>query len=142
MMLWQELKKQFRLFDGILIIGLIFLSFLPLVLFTLNEKNSQTSPDSALAIVSINGKEVDRYVLSPTTAHQEKMYYPKKKQYNLVEVDGQRIRVKEDNSPDQIAVNTGWISRPGETSICLPHRLVVEIKSMSADDEEDLIITY
>lgn len=52
---------------------------------------------------------------------------PSKGKYNIIEVAPGKIRVKEDNSPDQIAVRTGWISRPGEMSICLPHKLIVEI---------------
>ncbi|MDO5741962.1 MAG: NusG domain II-containing protein, partial [Vagococcus sp.] len=55
---------------------------------------------------------------------------------------GTRIRVKEDNSPDQIAVRTSWISQPGQTSICLPHKLVIEIQGVTDDDEDDMIITY
>lgn len=141
-MLWQELKKQLRLFDGIIVIGLIILSFLPYLVFAMNEKNSNLDPNQTTAIVSINGEEVDRFVLSDSAEHLEKTYHPKNKQYNIIEIQGKRIRVKEDNSPDQIAVNTGWISRPGETSICLPHRFVIEIKGMQESDEDDLIITY
>ena len=43
----------------------------------------------------------------------------------------------EDNSPDQIAVRTGWISNPGQTSICLPHKLVISIEK-----KEVLIIIF
>ena len=55
---------------------------------------------------------------------------------------GKKIRNKEDNSPDQIAVKTGWISKPGETSICLPHKLIIEIKAVTPtkDSENDVII--
>ena len=62
-------------------------------------------------------------------------------QYNIIEVDGTRIRDKEDNSPDQIAVQTGWISQPGQTSICLPHGLMIEIISTEpANSDNDTII--
>ena len=47
-------------------------------------------------------------------------YYPAKGQYNIIEIKDGKIRDREDNSPDQIAVRTGWISNPGQTSICLP----------------------
>ena len=40
----------------------------------------------------------------------------------------EEFELKEDNSPDQIAVRTGWISKPGQTSICLPHKLVISIE--------------
>lgn len=141
-MMWQEFKKQWRFFDGVIIVFLIILSFLPLVLFSLNEKNKNIDTTRTIAIVSIDGQEVERFELSEKTAHFEKTYYPKEGQYNIVEMVGNKIRVKEDNSPDQIAVKTGWISQPGQTSICLPHRLVIEIKSAPGSDQDDLIITY
>ncbi len=76
------------------------------------------------------------------TPHQEITYYPNEGQYNIIEVDGERIRDKEDNSPDQIAVMTGWISQPGELSVCLPHNLLIEIKAVGGDnsEEEELIL--
>ena len=51
------------------------------------------------------------------------------------------FRDKEDSSPDQIAVQTGWISQPGQTSICLPHGLMIEIVSTEpATSDNDTII--
>lgn len=139
---WKEIKKQFKLFDGIIIVALVILSFAPYAVFAITQKEATTSTNQTTAIVSIDGEEVDRFTLSEDTKHKLVTYHPSKKQYNIVEIDGTRIRVKEDNSPDQIAVKTGWISKPGETSICLPHRLVIEIVGVSDDPDEDLIITY
>ena len=51
------------------------------------------------------------------------------------------FRDKEDSSPDQIAVQTGWVSQPGQTSICLPHGLMIEIISTEpATSDNDTII--
>lgn len=140
-MFWNEIKKQFKLFDGIIIICLIILSFIPYVLFGYNALGEDIKTDETTAVISIDGKEVDRFKLSDSTKHKEVTYRPKGKQYNIVEMEGRRIRVKEDNSPDQIAVHTGWISKPGQTAICLPHRLIVEIIGVP-DEEDDMIITY
>ena len=70
---------------------------------------------------------MDRFDLDKIN-HKLVNYHPAKGQYNIVEIKDGRIRVKEDNSPDQIAVRTGWISKPGQTSICLPHKLVISIE--------------
>lgn len=48
--------------------------------------------------------------------------------YNVLEVDGTRVRIREANCPDLLCVSTGWIDRPGQTIVCLPHRLVVRIE--------------
>ena len=81
----------------------------------------------------INGEEVDRFNLEEIDA-MEKTYYPAEGQYNIVEIKDGAIRVREDNSPDQIAVKTSWIYHNGQTSICLPHKLVIEIKQAGASD--------
>lgn len=141
-MFWKEIKQQFKLFDGIIIVALLLLSFAPYAVLAMTQKEASISTKETTAIISINGKEVERFTLAEDTEHQLVTYHPSKKQYNIVEIDGTCIRVKEDNSPDQIAVRTGWISKPGQTSICLPHRLVVEIVGVSDDPEDDMIITY
>ena len=70
-------------------------------------------------ILTIDGEEVERFELSENTPHEEFIYFPHDDQYNIIEVDRTHILDKEDNSPDQIAMQTGWISQPGQTSIWL-----------------------
>ncbi|MGX6961674.1 NusG domain II-containing protein [Vagococcus xieshaowenii] len=141
MSLWNELKKQYRYMDGIIIGLLIILSFVPMVVFAYTTNDKDYTDGQTEAIITINGKEVDRFTLSKDTPHQEKTYHPTDKQYNIIEVDGTRIRVREDNSPDQIAVKTGWIEKPGQVSICLPHKLMIEIKGV-INEEDEMIISY
>ncbi len=124
------LLRILRPYDYLIIFLLIVGSFLPLVLF---QAQAQSQTGDRYAVIRINGQEVDRFNLD-TLSSLEKSYYPAQGQYNIIEIDDGRIRVKEDNSPDQIAVKTGWISKNGQTSICLPHKLVIEIKQSGAED--------
>ncbi|HFI0024760.1 TPA: NusG domain II-containing protein [Streptococcus suis] len=137
----KSILKQLKLFDYILIGFTLILSFLPAI-FTYALLTTDTNEAKTIAYVRINGEVVDQFELSKDTPHQEKTYYPNEGQYNIIEVDGERIRVKEDNSPDQIAVMTSWISQPGELSVCLPHNLLIEIKSVGGEstEEEELIL--
>jgi len=48
--------------------------------------------------------------------------------HNMITVENSRICVSEANCPDQICVNQKWISDGVKPIICLPHRLVIEIK--------------
>ncbi|HFI0610891.1 TPA: NusG domain II-containing protein [Streptococcus suis] len=140
-MTFKSILKQLKLFDYILIGFTLVLSFLPAI-FTYTHLTTDTNEAKIIAYVRINGEVVDQFELSKDTPHQEKTYYPNEGQYNIIEVDGERIRVKEDNSPDQIAVMTSWISQPGQLSVCLPHNLLIEIKSVGGEstDEEELIL--
>ena len=45
--------------------------------------------------------------------------------------------MKEANCPDKLCIHQGKISKNGETIVCLPHGLIVEIKS---DDNPELDI--
>lgn len=126
---WLRLKKMFTLSDALVIFTLLIISFTPLAIF--HYSYAQSANDEVVAYISIDGEVVDTFTLSESTPHEVKTYYPADDQYNIIEIDGIRIRVKEDNSPDQIAVKTGWISRPGETSICLPHKLIIDIRGES-----------
>ncbi|HEL2057675.1 TPA: NusG domain II-containing protein [Streptococcus suis] len=138
-MTFKSILRQLKPFDYILIGFTLLLSILPAIL-TYSHLAAKTDQASIIAYVRINGQVVDQFELSKDTPHQEVTYYPHDGQYNIIEVDGERIRVKEDNSPDQIAVRTSWISQPGELSVCLPHNLMIEIQSQSPNEEEDQLI--
>ncbi|WP_368241837.1 NusG domain II-containing protein [Enterococcus faecium] len=125
------MNKTLRLmkpWDYFIITAVIMASCVPYLLFdTNNDENNNRESTDVIAVVKIDGEVVDKFNLSQVNESFEKTYYPQKGKYNIIEVAPGKIRVKEDNSPDQIAVRTGWISRPGEMSICLPHKLIVEI---------------
>ncbi len=47
---------------------------------------------------------------------------------NIVEVSGGRVRVTEADCPDRLCVRQGWVSREGESVVCLPHKLIVTVR--------------
>ncbi|MDE3315870.1 NusG domain II-containing protein [Lacticaseibacillus zeae] len=120
------LKKYVRPLDYVIVVLLFIACFIPLGIFSMTEAHVNTN--QKVAVISINGHVKRRIKLDAHAGHQQFTLYPAKGQYNVIEVDGTRIRDKEDNSPDQIAVHTGWISQIGQQSICLPHKLLIEIK--------------
>lgn len=133
----KTILKHLKPYDFILIGLAVVLSFTPLIISSIIYANQSAEPQ-VVAIVKIDGKEVDRFILEDGAEHITKTYYPHEGQYNIVERQGKAIRVKEDNSPDQIAVMTGWILKPGQVSICLPHGLVIEI--LGEIPEDDLVL--
>lgn len=52
--------------------------------------------------------------------------------YNLLAVDGERVWMEAADCPDQICVQHIPIKGGGESIICLPHKLVVEIRGGEA----------
>lgn len=49
--------------------------------------------------------------------------------YNRVEVEPGRIRVVEADCPDGICISQGWLSDQSVPIVCLPHRLIIKIRS-------------
>ncbi|HEY5595883.1 MAG TPA: NusG domain II-containing protein [Candidatus Bipolaricaulota bacterium] len=45
----------------------------------------------------------------------------------VLQVQGGKLRVISDPGPQQLCVLQGWISRQGETLVCLPNRVVIQI---------------
>lgn len=59
---------------------------------------------------------------------------------NNVVIENGTVYMTEADCPDKICVNTGKISKIGETIVCLPHRVVVEIQGeVSQSDSDDSI---
>lgn len=134
--------RQLKPFDFILVGMTLLLSFMPAIITYVGSQNQVDEP-YLIASIRINGEVVEEFKLSKSTPHKEVTYYPNPGQYNIIEVDGARIRDKEDNSPDQIAVNTGWISKSGEIAVCLPHNLIIEIRTpedQENEEEDELIL--
>ncbi|MBC2254492.1 NusG domain II-containing protein [Listeria ivanovii] len=137
----RQYMKMVRPFDFVIIVILILGSFLPLILFTVAE--AKTAGDEVVAIVSQNGTVIREVTLTGHEGNEQFTIKGKGTQYNLMEVDDERIRIKEDNSPDQVGVMMGWKSKPGDTIVCLPHKVFVEIKSTnkeSNDPDTDLVV--
>lgn len=126
-------KSGIKPWDIIIISVLVVASFVPTIVFALSFDNAESGNSVKYAVVKIDGKEVERFDLDEISSKMV-TYHPSDTQYNIVEIQEGKIRVKEDNSPDQIAVITGWISEPGQTSICLPHRLVITIEQEGQSD--------
>lgn len=47
--------------------------------------------------------------------------------YNTLIIENKTAKIKDADCPNQICVNTFAISKPGETIVCLPHKLVIEV---------------
>ena len=48
---------------------------------------------------------------------------------NRIEVEPGRIRVADADCPDRICVSQGWLSDQSVPIVCLPHRLIIKLRS-------------
>jgi hypothetical protein len=83
------------------------------------------------AQISVAGKVVQSVALRP--GYRQEIRVGDDNHYNVIEVDNDRIRVREADCLDQICIRTGWISRAPQQIVCLPNRVVVKVVAVNAD---------
>lgn len=120
--------------DKFLILILVLGSLLSMVIFT--DRGLLT--ERAYVSVQVNGQEVQKIQLDKTMVGKT-VRVETEGGYNLIEIGDGKVRVLEADCRDQIDVLQGWISKPGETLVCLPHRLILQIIDPAEVDDIDHI---
>ncbi|MGE5559561.1 MAG: NusG domain II-containing protein [Chloroflexota bacterium] len=111
----------------LIVLALLVLAWLP-IRAALGKRGGE------VAVVTLNGQVVREIRLNEITEPVEFTVTTADGQgYNIVRAEPGRIRVTEANCPEQIDVLQGWISHPGQSIICLPHRLVIKITGGKSD---------
>ena len=125
-----KLKKDTILLGGILLTAFLFW-LLPLLLNRINSKFP--------AIVSVyqDGQLLASY---PLTDDLTEAIPWGENGYNLLLIENGTASVTDATCPDQLCVRQRAISQNGESIICLPHRLVLQIEG---EEEGELdAVTY
>ncbi len=108
-------RKIFSLKDAVaiaLIILGIFLSFAVL----------EKAKKAAQAVILVHSKV---YKIVPLSENKIFKVYWKNKYLMTVEVKSGAIRVEKSTCKRKICVHTGWISRSGQSIVCVPNRVII-----------------
>lgn len=62
------------------------------------------------------------------------------KYINYITAEKGRIHFLSSNCPDEVCVHKGWISRSGQTAVCLPNGVIVKIIGQSKNSDTDAIL--
>ncbi len=109
-------KTHFRN-DLILVCVLLIIVLITFLLFKSSLKSGSR------AVVLVNGEKVSSFDLNEETT--ETIETPNGT--NTIKIENGRLSVSDANCRDKICVNHKPILNVGETIVCLPHKLVVEI---------------
>lgn len=109
--------------DVQLIIVLLIFSLISIVFIKTNKKNGDTFKIYYENDVILEEK------LNKDNIYEVEGYNGKVK----VEVKNNKIRVIEETSPLHICQKQGFISKPSETLICLPNKIIIKIESTDLD---------
>lgn len=129
----KRLLNMMKAGDIVLLVLLIVLSFLPVVIFSYNQ--STAGNDDFTAVISADGEVVHQIVLKDDGERETYVYEDSHGHTNTIVREGTKVYMTEASCPDQLCVRQGEITKVGETIVCLPHRLLVEIQSDNPDVE-------
>ena len=93
--------------------------------------------EGSFAAVKIDGKETARYPLSVNT---EVVIETENNGKNTLVIEDGKAFVKDVNCPDKICEGHSKISYKGETIVCLPHKVVIEIVSEGTENAPDVVV--
>lgn len=131
-----DFMKIVKKWDIIIIIILLVISFIPYIIF-INSKEAKS--DESYAVISIAGKEYKKVRLD-NNVKDEEFTINTKDGINVVKIVKNKIAIIDADCPDRICELPGFISNVGERLVCLPHKLVIEIKgTTNSNVEEDII---
>lgn len=112
------MKKGDYVVIGILAL-VIILSFL---LFMPENKTGE----STVAVIKVDGETYKEIKL--TDNYNNFIEINSKFGYNKIDISGKKVRIDEADCEDKLCRNMGEIEKPGQSLVCLPHRLIVYIE--------------
>ncbi len=90
--------------------------------------------DGKEVVVSVDGKEVASFSLDKDLVYEIEGYEGGK---NILTIESGVAYMSDASCPDKLCMHMGKISNVGQSVICLPNRVVVEIRGNEADREYD-----
>ena len=130
--------KTLKKLDIVIILFLIVLSFIPQLIFS---KTLSADLSTTYANITLAGNFYDNIPLSSFKG--EKTFVIKTKYgKNTILVKDDTIQIVDADCKDSLCVNQGIASKVGQSIICLPHKLIIEIKGDEKDSSYDMILSH
>lgn len=115
-------KKGDWLIIGTALVALLVILFLP-------QFGGDT--ESGKAVISVDGKTVSTIELNVAEEGEFQLEALPEVRFSI---RNGKIAILNGNCPDHICERTGYINRAGESIICLPNRIIVQIEGNSSVD--------
>lgn len=117
-------KKDLILIGSILILALV--GFVAVMMM---------KKDGTKVVIMVDGAVYEEVSLS-----EDKMIEIKTEHgVNVVQIKDGIVKMEEADCPDQICVKHASIKKTGETIVCIPHKVVVEVKADTQEKEIDSV---
>lgn len=131
MVLSDNIKSRKRLAVSDVVLAFVLVS-VSVLMTALQFKN--TGNTALKAVVKKNGVTVQSVVLQDREPYEMCI----DEEYNIIlYIEKNGVTVARSDCADKICVNTGKITKPGQTIVCLPARVSVELQGVTAVNELD-----
>lgn len=114
-------KKQSKFISRIDVIIIFILAVVTTIIVAISFIGKSGKADSLL--ITVGGEEYKTVSLSNVTSP----YEINMNDHMTIEIDKNRARVKDSDCKDKICVNSGWLTKPGDTAVCLPNKVAIKI---------------
>ncbi len=116
------------------LIGILSLASLTGILFSVILFPAQAN---TVAEIRVDNKLIKSITLKQ--GYHEEIRVGGETEYAIIQVQDGKIRIRQDDSPRQIGVQTGWISKPPQQVVNLPYRIVIHLVSNETLDVDDIV---
>lgn len=120
--------------DYVIIIALIAVSLLTsgIILYS----SARAKYQAQYIEISANGALYKRIPFSSST--EETIDLKTDLGENIVKISKGVVRILDADCPDKLCIKEGSISNPGQSLVCLPNKVVVEIKGIKDAETDDV----
>ena len=125
-------KKRKLKNDIILAVVMVLLATAGLLLFNSLKQTGDT------VVVKVDGVETERFSLSENV--KKTIYTDGKNNENVLVIENGTVYVEKANCRDKICVEHKPVSKTGESIICLPHKVAIEIISDEKENDVDVVV--
>lgn len=92
-----------------------------------------------IAYVYSDNQLVGEYTL--TEDYKTEFKVDSKTGYNIIRIEDGKVWIYEATCPDKICLHQGKVGSDGELIVCLPNKLMVQVKdNIETEDEVDIIV--
>jgi hypothetical protein len=126
---------MFKKWDIIVIVVLLCVSFIPELIFGVFMKKNYSG---TYAVITVEGKTYKKIPLSEHRG-EEKINVKTKYGYNIIDIKDQSVSIIDADCKDKICIKEGIISKPGQNLVCLPHKVMVEVKGYENKPSDEII---
>lgn len=96
--------------------------------------NSRKNFNKKYVEIEVKGKLYKRLPLDNN--RNEKLTVKTDLGENIIEISNGKVQILDADCPDKICVKDGSISRPGSILVCLPHKVVIQIKGENVETDD------